>query len=168
MSDNSSNDKCSDIAGVDLLDLLTPEVTEYIQTLTDLWSLAKIAKDIKGDSIWDALYQLGCSPRPLENTGYSFDYSGYRFLYVPLSHDYGEARFSVPDLASTNQLTMERLREYVNLANSLVTENKFIIFGDEIWLIHERIFSRKDDYLLIVRCILNNLKADAEIFYGLL
>jgi len=55
--------------------------------------------------------------------------------------------------------------EAVNKSNSLLTESKFAIMGDDVWLIHERCFSYNEDYPTVIEHILENLKTGAEIFY---
>lgn len=144
-------------------DVLTPEITSKIKTISELWSWAKITKDIAGDPIWEALNMLGCNPKPLDNLGYSFCYDGFNCLYLPLGKRRGLVRFTMPKLLNICTVSKEGLSERINMANSLVTESKFMILGDDIWLVHERHFSPYEDCLNIVKHILDNLRQGAEI-----
>jgi len=165
MNDDSNIYGDSNINGNELLDVITPEVVECIKTISDLWSLAKMTKDMNGDSIWDVLHQMGYNPVPFDNLGYNFDCGNFKMLYIPMRKDNRLVRFALPKLASVSIQSKDRLMELVNTANSLVTESKFTIMGDDVWLIHERIVSDNEDYFTLVEHILANLKSGAELFY---
>jgi len=166
MNDDSNIFGDSNINGDELLDIITPEVVESIKTISDLWSLARMTKDVNGDSIWEVLYQMGCNPVPFDNLGYNFDCGNFKMLYIPMRKGNNLVRFALPKLASVGIQSKDRLMESVNTANSLVTESKFAIMGDDVWLIHERIVSNyNEDYFTMVEHILDNLKSGAELFY---
>lgn len=148
-----------------LLDMITPDVATEIKTITDLWSLARMTKDMNGDPVWETLFQIGCNPEPFDNHGYNFDYSGYRMIYISMRNSNGVSRFALPKLASVGIKSKISLMEAVNKANSLVTESKFALMGDDVWLIHERCFTINENYPAVVEHILENLKTGAEIFY---
>lgn len=167
MIDNRTNDKNSDRTVNDGIHEITLDVTSSIKSIVDLWALARITKDIKGDPIWDILYQLGCNPEPFDNLGYRFNYSGFEGLYFPRRRENGIVRFALPKLASTNHDTNDKLIERVNMANSMLAECKFTIIRDEVWLIYERLFVCNDNYLPIVEHILEKLKNGAEFFHSL-
>lgn len=162
--DNTINENRNDKRD-NLLDMITPDVATEIKTLTDLWSLARMTKDMNGDPVWETLYKIGCNPEPFDNLGYNLDYGGYRMIYIPMRNNNGVARFALPKLASVGIKSKASLMEVVNNANSLVTESKFAIMGDDVWLIHERCFIINDNYPVVVEHILENLKTGAEIFY---
>lgn len=162
--DNTINENRNDKRD-NLLDMITPDVATEIKTLTDLWSLARMTKDMNGDPVWETLYQIGCNPEPFDNLGYNLDYGGYRMIYIPMRNSNGVARFALPKLASVGIKSKASLMEAVNNANSLVTESKFAIMGDDVWLIHERCFSYNEDYPTVIEHILENLKTGTEIFY---
>lgn len=165
MNENSSTDKGSNEANIDPIDTLTPDVTSNIKTITDLWSLARMTKDIEGDHIWEVLYQMGCNPEPLENIGYNFDYKGFKGIYAPMRKSSGIIRFAMPKLASVGIRSREGLNEIVNIANSMVAESKFTLMGDDVWLTYERHLSENEDYQTMVQHILDNLKSGTELFY---
>ena len=166
MIDNDSTIKNIDKAINEGLVGITQDVTSSINTIVDLWSLARITKDIKGDPIWDALCQLGCNPEPLDKLGYRFDYSGYKCLYVPHKYENEVVRFALPKLANCDQEANAELNKLIHMANSLVRESKFTILGEEVWLVYERFISNNEDYLLVVEHILKNLKSGAELFHS--
>lgn len=163
MNDIDNTSGISDGAKFSAADVLTTEITSKIKTIYELWSWAKIAKDIAGDPIWDALYQLGCKPKPLENLGYSFYYGSFYGIYIPLGERNGLVRFALPKLLNICTISKGEICERINIANSLVTESKFIILGDDVWLVHERHFSHNENCLNIVKHILANLRKGAEI-----
>lgn len=165
MNQKCSIDKDSNVANIDPIDTLTPDVTSNIKTITDLWSLARITKDIEGDPIWDVLYQMGCNPEPVENIGYNFDYKSFKGIYVPKKKTSAIIRFAMPKLASMGIRSREGLNEIVNIANSMVAESKFTLMGDDVWLIYERHLSENEDYSAMTQHILDNLKSGAELFY---
>lgn len=165
MNENSTIDKSSDAASIGLLDTLTPDVTSNVKSITDLWSLARMMRDVEGDSVWEALYQMGCNPEPVENIGYNFDYKGFKGIYVPMKKSTGIIRFALPKLASVNIKSRKQLNELVNIANAMVTESKFTLMGDYVWLIYERHLSENEDYSAIIQHILDNLKSGAELFH---
>ncbi len=168
MNKNGYMDNGIDVADVDVANALTPDVTSKIKTLTDLWALARMTRDLAGDDVWEALYQMGCNPEPVDNVGYDFDYKGLKGLYVPKKKSSGIIRFAIPKLANIGIKSREKLMESVNTANSLVPESKFTIMGDDVWLIHERIVSGNEDYSALVEHILENIKSAAELFYKIL
>ena len=165
MNEKSSIDKSSDTVSIGILDTLTPDVTSSIKTITDLWSLARMTKDIEGDPVWDVLYQMGCNPKPVENIGYNFDYKDFKGIYVPMRKSSRIIRFALPKLASVSAKTREELNELVNMANMMVSESKFTLMSDDVWLIYERLLSEKEDYSELTQHILENLKSGAELFY---
>lgn len=165
MNEKSSIDKSSDTASIGILDILTPDVTSSIKTITDLWSFARMTKDVEGDPVWDVLYQMGCNPKPVENIGYNFDYKDFKGIYVPMRKSSRIIRFALPKLASVNVKTREELNELVNMANTMVSESKFTLMSDDVWLIYERLLSEKEDYSELTQHILENLKSGAELFY---
>lgn len=167
MNENSSIDKDSNTSCIGLLDTLTPDITSNVKTITDLWSLARMTKDLEGDPVWDVLYQLGCNPVPVENIGYNFDYRGFKGIYVPIRKSSGIIRFALPKLASVGIKSQKKLIELVNTANSMVTESKFTLMGSDVWLIYERLLVENEDYPAMVQHILDNLKLGAEIFHKL-
>lgn len=167
MNENNSINRDREAANLGILDALTPDVTSNVKTITDLWSLARMTKDMEGDPVWDALYQMGCDPEPFENIGYNFDYGNFKMLYIPMRKDNRLVRFALPKLASVGIQSKEKLMESVNTANSLVAESKFALMGDDVWLVHERRLSDNEDYLTMVEHILKNLKSGAELFYNL-
>ncbi|MCM1141567.1 MAG: hypothetical protein NC453_23595 [Muribaculum sp.] len=157
---NSSNDN-----GDYVLSEITPEIAADIKTIAELWSLAKMRQDTRGDKIWEALFQMGCNPEPFDKLGYSFDYKNFNGIYIPLQKTSGVARFAFPKLTSVGTKSREELMESVNVANSLVSESKFTIMGDEVWLIYERDLSVNKNYMPVIEHILENLKSGAEIFH---
>lgn len=170
MNENSNIDKSSDAASKGLPETLTSDVTSNIKTITDLWSLARITKDVEGDPVWEVLYQMGCNPQPAENIGYNFDYKGFKGVYVPMRKSTRIIRFALPKLASVNIKSVniksrEQLNEFVNMANAMVTESKFTLMGDDVWLVYERHLSENEDYSAIIQHILDNLKSGAKLFY---
>lgn len=165
MNDDSNIYGDSNINSDKLLDVITPEVVEGIKTISDLWSLARMTKDMNGDSVWEVLHQMGCNPVPFDNLGYNFDYGNFKMLYIPMRKDNRLVRFALPKLVSVGIQSKDKLMESVNTANSLVTESKFAIMGDDVWLIHERIVSDNEDYFTMVEHILANLKSGAELFH---
>lgn len=165
MNEKSSIDKSSDVTSTGILDTLTPDVTSNVKTITDLWSLARMTKDVEGDPVWDVLYHRGCNPEPVENIGYKFDYKDFRVIYVPMRKSSRIIRFALPKLASVSVKTREELNELVNMANSMVSESKFTLMGGEVWLIYERHLSENEDYSAMIQHILDNLKSGAELFY---
>lgn len=148
--------------------LLSPEDTVNVENIKDLWTLSKIYHDIKGDSVWLALYQLNTNPRPLDNLGYKFDYEGYEFLYFPKKNNSDTIRFSLPKLISVEAKSKDEMTDMINLANSMVAECKFIVMDGEVWLIYERFCTVDENCTPMVNHILNNLKKGAEIFRDLL
>lgn len=162
MNDDS---RINNDSGNELLDVITPEVAESTKTIYDLWSLARMTKDMNGDPIWEAIYKMGYNPVPFDNLGFIFDYGNFKMLYIPMRKCNSLVRFALPKLASIGIQSKEKLMESVNVANSLVTESRFIIMGDDVWLIHERIVSDDEDYSTLVEHILENLKSGAELFY---
>lgn len=165
MNENSSLDKGDNEAGINFSDTLTFDITSNIKTISDLWSLARVAKDVNGDPIWETLYQLGCNPEPFEKIGYNFDYKGFKGIYVPMKNSSEIIRFALPKLAGVSIKSREELNEVVNIANSMVAESKFTLMGDDVWLIYERHLSGNEDYLTLIQHILDNLKSGAELFY---
>ncbi len=165
MNESSPIDKSSDPASISLLDTLTPDVTSNVKTITDLWSLARMTKDMEGDPVWEVLYQMGCNPEPVENTGYNFEYKGFKGIYIPMRKSSGIIRFALPKLSSVNIKSRERLNEVVNIANSMVAESKFTLMGEDVCLIYERHLTEIVDYSAMIQHILDNLKLGAELFY---
>lgn len=162
--DNTINENLNDKRDI-LLDMITPDVATEIMTITDLWSLAKMAKDMNGDPVWETLFQIGCNPEPFDNLGYNFNYGDYQMIYIPMRTSKGVSRFALPKLASVGVKSKESMMEAVNNANSLVAESKFTLMGDDVWLIYERHLSENEDYQTMVQYILDNLKSGAELFY---
>lgn len=146
--------------------LLSPETTLKVTDTTDLWMLAKMVGDIAGDRIWEVLYRSGCNPRPFDRLGFSFEYEGYNCLYFPASKDSCILRFAIPKISS-RLILGDKIMDMVNRANSLATESKFAIMGDEVWLIYEHYYTAEEDIPALVRHILENLKKGAEIFHSL-
>lgn len=168
MNDSSITDNNGYISSdSNLMSLITPDVSAEVKTLSDLWSLAKMVKDVAGDRIWDVLFQMGCNPSPFDNLGYVFDYSGFSGIYFPAKNERGTIRFVLPRLYDTKHKTKEELADIVNTANSLVTESKFTLMDDEIWIVHERYLYDGEDYESIVSHILENLDNGARIFHDL-
>lgn len=167
MSKNSVSNRIDNIQKDDFFDVITPDVLASIKTIHDLWSLAKITKDINGDQVWEALYQMGYNPEPFDNIGYKFDYGNYKMLYIPKRKGNNLVRFALPKLACVGANTKEKLLETVNTANSLVRESKFALMGEDVWLIHERRLSDNEDYCTMIEHILENLKLGAEIFHAI-
>lgn len=165
MIENSLNSKSRDVSDVGSLDILTPEKTSKVSTVTELWTLAKIVKDIGGDIIWEVLYKDGCNPEPLGTLGYFFDYSGFRGIYYPKRNGCDTIRFAVPKLIDINENAINEIADKVNMANSMIPESKFIVMGNEVWLIHERLMSVNEDYEVVIEHILKNLKRGVELFY---
>lgn len=165
MNEISSIDKSSDATSIDLLEKLTSDVTSNVKTITDLWSLARMTKDLEGDPIWEVLYQMECNPKPVGNIGYNFDYKGFKGIYIPMRKSSGIIRFAFPKLASVGIRSREKLNELVNMANSMVSESKFTLMSDDVWLIYERHLSENEDYPAMIHHILDNLKTGAELFY---
>lgn len=165
MNNDSVSNRIDSFQKDNLFDVITPDVVAGVKTIHDLWSLAKITKDITGDPAWEALYQMGYNPVPFDNLGYNFDYGNYKMLYIPMRKDSCVIRFALPKLASVGANTKEKLMESVNIANSLVVESKFALMGDDVWLIHERRLSDNEDYFTMIEHILENLKSGAELFY---
>lgn len=163
MNNNSIFDNNNQINN--LFDAITPDVVADVKTVHDLWTLAKMTKDMNGDPAWEALYQMGYNPVPFDNLGYNFDYGSYKMLYIPMRKDKCLVRFALPKLASVGVNTKEKLMELVNTANSLVAESKFALMGEDVWLIHERRLSDNEDYFSMIEHILENLKFGAELFY---
>ncbi len=163
-TDEVNNNVC------DMVDagMLSREATADVRTIEDLWALAKAVGDIKGDPIWESLHQLGCNPVSLAGSGFEFDYSGYKGIYFPKKSRAGITRFVFPKLLPVAKKTSGELSDVINLANSYVSECKFIIIGEDVWLIHERFFSEKEEYTALIRHILENLKNGAELFYSLI
>lgn len=164
MIDNSSTDRSSGQTIEDGLDGITVETALRVNTIADLWSLAKMVKDMEGDPIWDALHQMDCDPEPFDNLGYAFKYHDYNGIYIPKRNGKEVVRFALPKLASVDSGSRERLMESVNAANSLVMESKFMVMGEDVWLLHERNLSGQEDYFSMVEHILENLKSGAELF----
>ncbi len=165
MNENNLINQSGDEADFGILETITPDVTSNIKTITDLWSLAHMKKDMEGDPVWDELYQLGCNPEPVENIGYVFDYEGFKGIYVPMRKSSEIIRFALPKLESVGIKSRDELNEFVNIANSMVAESKFTLMGNDVWLIYERHLSGNEDYMSIVQHILENLKSGAELFY---
>ncbi len=165
MSDDSIIYGDSNINNDGLLDIITPEVVDSIKSISDLWSLARMTRDVNGDSIWEVLYQMGYNPVPFDNLGYNFDYGNFKMLYIPMKKGNRLVRFALPKLASVGIQSKDKLMESVNTANSLVTESKFTIMDDDVWLIHERIVLDNEDYYTLVEHIVANLKSGAELFH---
>ncbi len=163
MNNNSISDNNNQINN--LFDAITPDAVADVKTVHDLWTLAKMTKDINGDPIWETLYQMGYNPVPFDNLGYNFDYGNYKMLYIPMRKDSCLVRFALPMLASICDSTKEKLMESVNTANSLVVESKFALMGEDVWLIYERRLSDNEDYFSMIEHILENLKSGAELFY---
>lgn len=167
MNEHSSINKSSDATCSTILDTLMPDVTSDIKTIADLWALARMTKDVEGDPVWEVLYQLECNPEPMENIGYNFDYKGLTGIYIPMRKSSGIIRFALPKLAGANVRSREEITDLINLANSMVTESKFSLMGDEVWLIYERHLSGNEDYPTMILHILDNLKSGAELFYNM-
>ena len=165
MIDNSTMDRRGDETINGRPQAITRELTSNIKTITDLWSLARIAKDINGDPIWESLYQFGCKPEPFKNLGYYFEYCDYKGLYIPQKKSKGVVRFALPKLVNIGINSREIIMEAVNIANSLVMESKFTVMGEDVWFIHESTISCNEDYFSIVEHILENLKSGAELFF---
>lgn len=53
MNDPDSTDNLSDLSYIDQGGLLTEEDTSRVQTITDLWVLAKVVKDVRDDAQYD-------------------------------------------------------------------------------------------------------------------
>ncbi len=167
MNENSSIYKDSNVANIDPIDTLTPDVTSNIKTIIDLWLLARMRKDMEGDPVWEVLYQMGCNPEPVENIGYNFDYKGFNGIYAPMRKSLEIIRFALPKLASVGIRSREGLNEIVNIANSMVAQSKFTLMGDDVWLIYERHLTENEDYQTMVEHILDKLKSGAELFYNI-
>lgn len=164
MIENSLDDKNRNTADGGSMDLLTPENTSKIDTVTELWSLAKIVKDIDGDPIWEALFRAGCRPQRLYY-GYMFFYKGLTGIYFTKENRSGTVRFAIPKLIDLTEANFNEITEKVNVANSMIAESKYVVIGNEAWLIHERFMSANDDYKIVVEHILENLKSGVELFH---
>lgn len=164
MNDSSSTDKS---ISSDQADILTHEATARVKTISDLWILARIVKDIEGDPVWEVLDRLGYRPAPSGDIGYNFDYNGFKGIYIPAKRRSGLISFMIPKLADVSGRSRVKVNEILNLANSLVTESKFTVIGSEVWLVHERYLAENEDYESIVGHILENLRCGAEIFFDL-
>lgn len=138
-----------------------------VNKMTELWTLAKIVKDMYGDSIWEVLFKGGYNPRPF-HLGYSFNYQGLYAIYFSKKRGSDIIRFAIPKLIEVSKNTSEVIARKVNVANSIILESKFAIIGNEVWLIHERFMSESEDCDFIVRHILENLKKGADMFYKIL
>lgn len=167
MKESSIIDNHSYEPEFDILNMLTPEISSEVSTLTELWSLARMVKDAKGDRIWDVLFQMGCNPLPLDNLGYVFEFNGLSGIYFPAQAESRTIRFTLPRLYCTDDRPKDELADIVNTANSFVTESKFTIMDNDVWLVHERFLSESEDYNAIVRHILDNLESGAKIFHNL-
>lgn len=117
------------------------------------------------EPITDILDQMGCNPQPMDNIGYTFQYSGYQGLYVPRTPGKDIVRFVFPKLARVYQDSKDSFMERLNMANSIVTESKFTVMENEVWLIFERFISGNEDYPTIIAHILENLKSGTELFH---
>ncbi len=155
-------------SSLDSTGLLTPESTADVSNLTQLWSLARMARDLEGDPFWDALFSMGCNPETCDNLGFFFDYHGLKGIYFPGKSGSNTVRFTIPRLSVFDRDTSNRMTGLVNMANSMVSESRFAIMGDEVWLIHERFSSGREDYGAVTTHILENLKTGAELFHQLL
>lgn len=118
------------------------------------------------EPITGILEQLGCNPEYMDNIGYIFQYSGYEGLYIPQKSGTDVIRFAFPKLARVDQDSKDSIMECINMANSMVTESKFTIMGNEVWLIFERFIADNEDYLAITAHILENLKRGTELFHS--
>lgn len=165
MNENNTVNNSSNDNGDYVLSEITPEIAADIKTIAELWSLAKMRRDTRGDKIWEVLFQMGCNPEPFDKLGYSFDYKKFNGIYIPPQKATGIARFAFPKLASIGTKSRKQLMESVNVANSLVSESKFTIMGDDVWLIYERDLSDNQNYMTVIEHILENLKSGAEIFH---
>lgn len=165
MIENSLNDKNSDVSDSVSLDLLTIQNTSDISTVTELWSLAKMVRDVKGDPIWDTLHKKGSNPEPFENLGYSFDYNGLTGIYFPKRNGSETIRFAIPKIIDLKEDSSNEIADKVNVANSMITESKFAVMGNEVWLLHERYMSANEDYEVVIEHILENLKSGVELFH---
>ena len=128
----------------------------------------QISKDKISNPIWYALEELGCKPIVMENLGYTFQYSGYEGIYFTPQPTNDVARFAFPKLVNIDQESKYRISECVNMVNSMVTESKFTIMGNEVWMIFERFLSGNEDFPSIVKHILENLKNGAKLFHRFL
>lgn len=137
MNDNHLIDRAYEAPNDSKMELLASEYTSNVNTLVELWSLAKMVKDVRGDSIWEVLCQMGCMPVPFENLGYSFDYKKLKGIYFPNKNGNNTIRFAIPKLAIGDEEKWNDITSRINRANSMVTESKFIIMGNEVWLIHD-------------------------------
>ncbi|MDE7135140.1 MAG: hypothetical protein K2N91_00755 [Muribaculaceae bacterium] len=162
MNDRSSTDKSSDVSGI-----LTLEETAGVKNISELWILAKIVKDAAGDPVWDVLNRSGCRPAPAGDLGYSFDYGGFKGLYVQDKKRRGLISLALTSLADVSNLPRGEADCLINLANSMVTEGKFMLMRDGVWLLHECRLSDKENYDSTVMRILESLKHGAEIFVSL-
>lgn len=171
MIENNSIDNNCEVMSNALIEILQPEETKKVSTITDLWVMAKMTKDFIGDPIWETLNQIGCNPRPFENLGFNFNFNGLTMIYFPARQKRNTIRFVIPNLVSlknNDNKTYEDMNRVVNAANALVTESKFIFIYDEVWLIQEQFFIGDEDCYTLMEHILNNLSNSAEIFYNLL
>ena len=167
MKESSNIDNLNYEPGLDIINMLTPKVSSEVSTLTELWSLSRMVKDAKGDRIWDVLFQMGCNPSPLDNLGYVFDYNGLSGIYFPANTESKTIKITLPRLYCTDVRPKDELADIVNTANSFVTESKFIIMGNDIWLVHERFLSESEDYNVLMSHILDNLESGAKIMQNL-
>lgn len=164
MNESSLNNNGNRDIESESIELLTPENTSKVSTLTELWSLAKMVKDVEGDSIWEVLFKTGCKPKPF-CYGYMFDYKGLTGIYFAKRNSSETIRFAIPKLLDLDENSYDEIFSKVNVANSMISESKFTIMGKEVWLIHERFMSSNEDYRVVVEHILENLKCSVEQFH---
>jgi len=143
--------------------IISEKETSGVETLTDLWILAKITHDTIGDPILDSIKVLATDLKPLDKTTYAFDYHGYQCIYFSCKDSASPTRIAIPRLAPIEETNLTKLAETVNLANTMVGECKFVIIGGDVWIIHERC-CKKEEYIMSFETILKQLKVGVELF----
>lgn len=160
----------SPISGdIDIADeIISEKETSEVKNLTDLWILAKITHDMTGDPILDHIRILTTDLRPLDKMAYTFDYSGYQYIYFNRKDSVSPTRIEIPRLVPVEKNNESKLAETVNLVNTMIGECKFVIIGGDVWIIHERCYEDEKEYIMSLDSTLNQLKAGAELFHRMI
>lgn len=140
-----------------------PHPIPLVESLQELWILAKIASNHNPDPIIAAIMALGLNPTKIEGIGYEFIYQNMNVLYLS-GHDKSLIRFAIPKIELITASNAEMITQVVNSVNSLVPGSKISIISNEVWAIYEHFSVGNEDYAVLVERILSQLSAAVTLF----
>lgn len=108
------------------------------------------------NKVLEAFDELGFKLEAMDDWGYSFNYEGTNYLYVPNAEDEDFLSITIPGIYDINENNSCIAHELMDKLNSTLKYVKSYKLGNSIWLFYEReLFGGEDLPAIISRMILH-------------